>query len=140
MASADKKMQKHILETVERFGRLDGINPNAIEALESAGYTMTECVSCCKALIHDGYLIPVTFRPDIVQAHSGIRGGQSDRYPECLTIKGKDYLYELQHPVRTWLKRNWFVATVAGATIVASLAGPAAALAIALWIAPPGPG
>ena len=127
MASDSKKMQKHVLETVERFGLLYPGNQDAWAAVDSAGYGMEEYSLCCRALIHDGYLVPAT-------EERNNESGPSDRFPECLSVKGQNYLYELQHPILVWLKRNWFAAMIAGATIVASLAGPAAALAIALWI------
>ena len=38
-----------------------------------------------------------------------------------ITLSGFNYLEELKHPGRTWLKRNWFSATVAGATLLLAL-------------------
>ena len=37
--------------------------------------------------------------------------------PLCLTLDGFEYLFELKHPVLAWFKRNWFVATIATATL-----------------------
>ena len=38
-----------------------------------------------------------------------------------ITLSGFNYLEELKHPVRTWLKSNWFAATVAAATLLLAL-------------------
>ncbi len=44
-----------------------------------------------------------------------------------ITPKGLERLYELEHPVQNWLRRNWFPATVATATILAVIISPVVA-------------
>ena len=48
-----------------------------------------------------------------------------------ITLSGFAYLEELKHPVSTWLKRNWFAAMVAGATLLLALVSSFAQLVVA---------
>ncbi len=45
--------------------------------------------------------------------------------PLCLTLDGVQYLKDLQHPVREWLKRNWFATVVAITTSLVVVAAAA---------------
>ena len=46
-----------------------------------------------------------------------------------VTAQGREYWEQLQAPRRYWFRRNWFAASVAGATIVAALASAGANIA-----------
>ena len=58
--------------------------------------------------------------------YSAYRGLQESGYIDkegWTTLSGRAYLENLRAPRKTWFKRNWFAASVAFATIIASIGG-----------------
>ena len=64
------------------------------------------------ALVDSGHLLPV----------NSTQGIRQQAYARALTPKGERRLYELEHPVRAWMKANWFPFLVACVTTVVGLA------------------
>ena len=64
---------------------------------------------------------PVARNATTVPYNAGHLASLDDHPIYRITLSGFNYLEELKHPVRTWLKRNWFAATVAVATLLLAL-------------------
>ena len=52
--------------------------------------------------------------------------------PHGLTLDGQDALFQLKHPVRHWIKQNWFPTTIAVVTTMAALAQVGIGVAVIL--------
>ena len=64
------------------------------------------------ALVGSGHLLPV----------NNTQGKREQGYARGLTPKGVRRLYELEHPVRAWMKANWFPFVVACVTTCVGVA------------------
>ena len=64
------------------------------------------------ALVGSGHLLPV----------NDMKGNRQPAYARGLTPKGVRRLYELEHPVRAWMKANWFPFVVACVTTCVGVA------------------
>ena len=65
------------------------------------------------ALVGSGHLLP----------GNDMKGNRQQAYARGLTPKGVRRLYELEHPVRAWMKANWFPFVVACVTTCVGVAG-----------------
>ena len=92
---------------------------------EGSGFSSADYYQCTVMLTESSQIV----RQDLE------RYGYSDYAlysPFCLTLDGVQRLRDLQHPVREWLKRNWFATVVAITTSLAAVT--AAAFNVALQI------
>ena len=64
------------------------------------------------ALVDSGHLLPV----------NDVQGNRLQAYARGLTPKGVRRLYEVEHPVRAWMKANWFPLVVACVTTCVGVA------------------
>ena len=131
-----KKLQIHVLENVRdnggwvwAIGPAIANNEEADKRVEKAGYSISEYYNCTVSLIEDGKIVDSLPMPMLTSEGSTGPLPRRSSNPECLTIEGYKYINRLKHPVRHWLKQNWFPATIAIATILASLASIAIEIA-----------
>ena len=108
-----------VLVTVKDYGALIGRDTKAVERLfslypdDESVFEYDGIVSVfVDALVDSGHLLPVTNT-------QGIRRKGSAR---GLTPKGVRRLYEVEHPVRAWIKANWFPFVVACVTTCVGVA------------------
>ena len=110
-----------ILVTVKDYGALGYFNGSHTKALErlfslypdESVFEYDGIVSVfVDALVDSGHLLPVN-------KTKGIREQASAR---GLTPKGVRRLYEVEHPVRAWIKANWFPFVVACVTTCVGVA------------------
>ena len=103
-----------ILVTVKDYGAIgysNGSHTKASERLlslypdESVGYDGIVSIFV-DALVDSGHLLPV----------NNAEGRPRQAYARGLTPKGVRRLYEVKHPVRAWMKANWFPFVVACVT------------------------
>jgi hypothetical protein len=103
-----------ILVTVRHYGSIGyfgNSHSKASEQLfslypkESIGYDGIVSVYV-DALVDSGHLLPV----------NDTQGIRQQAYARALTPKGERRLYKLEHPVRAWVKANWFPFLVACVT------------------------
>ena len=64
------------------------------------------------SLVNSGHLLPV----------NDTNGVRQPAYARGLTPKGEQRLYQMEHPVRAWLKVNWFPFVVACVTTCVGVA------------------
>ncbi len=78
-----------------------------------------------------------------VETHAGlalVRAGHLAKfdspthYGYQITLSGFAYLEELNHPAGAWLRRNWFPAAVAGATLLVATVSSFAQVWVALRV------
>ena len=109
-----------ILVTVKDYGALGYINGSHTKASErllslysdeSVGYDGIVSVFV-DALVDSGHLLPV----------NNAEGRRTRAYARGLTPKGLRRLYEVKHPVRAWMKANWFPFVVACVTTCVGVA------------------
>lgn len=107
----NKKLLIHVLENVRDNGEwvwtgdhLLYENERAKLRFEQSGYTTHQYIVAGILLVKSGKMLT---------------SNEESRFlpPLCLTLDGFEYLFELKHPVLAWFKRNWFVATIATATL-----------------------
>ena len=98
-----------VLVTVKDYGALIGRDTKGVERLFSLYPDESVFVD---ALVDSGHLLPVNNT-------QGIRRQASAR---GLTPKGVRRLYEVEHPVRAWIKANWFPFVVACVTTCVGVA------------------
>ena len=98
-----------VLVTVKDYGALIGRDTKGVERLfslypDESVFEYDGIVNVfVDALVDSGHLLPVNNT-------QGIRRQASAR---GLTPKGVRRLYEVEHPVRAWIKANWFPFVVA---------------------------
>ena len=85
----DKRLRILVLESVLNYGHSVDDYHNIIE---NSDYTPEQFTVCSRSFIAEGYIIPVNTRS------VGSEGYDipSDSLPECLSVKGIDYLYSLK--------------------------------------------
>ncbi len=112
------QMELDILEAVHTMGSvgyLNGSNTPATEILlekygsEEANRQLNVLLAY---LIEKRYLFP----------YFGTNGKELSGYAQGITPKGVNRLQELQHPIRTWVRANWFAVVVAGITATIGIA------------------
>lgn len=110
----DKDIKKRCIIVLDCLS--DGMHLDLTEMSirsEKAELLNKQCLldSTVKLLLSGGYLCtyPST-RPPIVGARYGI------------TIQGYEYHRRLRHPIREWVRENWFPVTIAIVTAVAGVA------------------
>ena len=109
-------LQKHILRCATTGNGLSQSFPDEWDKLLAPYTTGAErnALTCViEGLIDEGHLLPSIDTDGNRMRYFGSRG---------LTGKGAERLYQLEHPIRYWLQRNWFPAIVAFATILVSVA------------------
>ena len=121
----DRRLQAHVLENILNNGgwiwggeREILSNPDALVHFEDSGFSSADCYQCTVMLTESSQIV----RQDLE------RYGHSDYAlysPFCLTLDGVQRLRDLQHPVREWLKRNWFATVVAITTSLAAVTAAA---------------
>ena len=92
----------------------------ATERFQKSGFTDAEYFACSLALVASS---------KIVSKLNPGTGLENKRDPLCLTVDGHEYLWKLEHPLRYWIRRNWFPVAVAAATFLASVGG----IGMELW-------
>lgn len=128
----DRRLQAHVLENILNNGgwiwgwdrEILG-NPDALTHFEDSGFSSVDYYQCTVMLTESSQIV----------AQDLERYDYSDYAlysPFCLTLDGVQHLKDLQHPVREWLKRNWFATVVAITTSLAAVA--AAAFNVALQV------
>lgn len=119
-----RKVERDVLATVRDYGRIGydfqkgGMTPavdhlSALYPDQLATFRDGMVSDCVESLVDTGYLFPV-FSPN---------GQQEISSAHSLTLKGYRRLYELEHPVSSWIAANWFPLSVASITLVVSIAG-----------------
>ena len=106
-----------VLVTVKDYGAIgvfDGRHTKASERLFSLYPVFSIAYEgkvsvIVDALVGSGHLLPV-------------KGNRHQAYARGLTPKGVCRLYELEHPVRAWMKANWFPFVVACVTTCVGVA------------------
>ena len=102
------RMERDILEAVYTLGGIDPGSPASAKLLERYGSEAPHRLHVViESLVDEGLLIPRRSSDGSIsrtRAITLIRG---------ITPKGVRRLHEIQHPVRTWLKVNWFPMVVA---------------------------
>ena len=127
-----KRLQIHVLENIRdnggwvwAIGPAIATNEEVIKRVKESTYTVEEYYHCVVALIESGKIIDNLPRPMLTtQGETGPLPKRSYD-PMCLTLDGYEYIERLRHPVRYWLKQNWFPATIAAATILTGVASAA---------------
>ena len=72
-------------------------------------------------------------RMDVLTAHNEAENkGWICTLHSRLTLDGESALFQLKHPVRHWIKQNWFPATIAVVTTMAALAQVGIGIAVML--------
>ena len=123
----DRRLQIHVLRNIRDNqgwdwgpGWVMTETGEAAIRFQQSGFTDQEYFGCGLALIASGKVV------------SGLNPGtglENKRDPRGLTIEGYEYLRKLEHPLRYWMRRNWFPVAVAASTFVASVGG----IGIELW-------
>ena len=117
---SERNTELDVLVTVKDYGEIgffDGRHTKASERLFnlyhdfSIGYGGKVSVFV-DALVGSGHLLPV----------NDMKGNRQQAHARGLTPKGVRRLYELEHPVRAWMKANWFPFVVACVTICVGVA------------------
>ena len=109
-----------VLVTVKDYGALGFFNGRHTKAserllslypLESVEYDGIVSIFV-DALVDSGHLLPV----------NDMKGIRQQACARGLTPKGVRRLYEVEHPVRAWMKANWFPFVVACVTTCVGVA------------------
>ena len=109
MALDLKQMEQDILETVHSLGRIGPLMSPSSRALWEK-YSSTDAGAYLNTVID--YLVEKRYLfPFFDEAHKEVHATSAG-----LTPKGLRRLRELQHPWRTWVKKNWFPVAVAAIT------------------------
>ena len=115
----DHRLQAHVLENILNNGgwtwgweREILSNPDALDWFETSNFTRDDYFACTVMLVESSKVVERERHPDNDTTHS----------PFCLTLDGLQHLKDLQHPVREWLKRNWFATVVAITTSLTAVA------------------
>ena len=117
---SERNTELDVLVTVNDCGAIgvfDGRHTKASERLFSlypdfsVGYEGKVSVFV-DALVDSGHLLPV----------NDTKGIRQQAYARGLTPKGLRRIYELEHPVRAWIKANWFPFVVACVTTCVGVA------------------
>ena len=107
-----------VLVTVGDYGAINGRDTKAVERLfslypDESVFEYEGIVSVfVDALVDSGHLLPV----------NNTKGIRQPAVARGLTLKGVRRLYELEHPVRAWMKANWFPFVVACVTTCVGVA------------------
>ena len=109
-----------VLVTVKDYGAIgvfDGRHTKASERLFSLYHDFSVAYGgkvsvFVDALVGSGHLLPV----------NDTQGNPRQAYARGLTPKGVRRLYELEHPIRAWMKANWFPFVVACVTTCVGVA------------------
>ena len=107
-----------ILVTVKDYGAINGRDTKAVERLfslypDESVFEYAGIVSVfVDALVASGHLLPV----------NNMQGIPQQAMARGLTPKGVRRLYEVEHPVRAWIKANWFPFVVACVTTCVGVA------------------
>ena len=133
-ASIGRRMEKDVLRAVADYGLILPGTPaeRAISAeYPNEGRDLGEVIDnkvtiVIDGMVADGLLFPVT------SAGGPVTGGRA----RGLTPKGWERLYQLDHPVRLWMKQQWFPLTVAVVTSLVSAGYAIADIVITLVVKP----
>lgn len=109
-------IERDILRAARAYGHLGGSNDEGtkwLTGLHSETRENQRLTVTLIALVESGHLL-ATRDPE---------GNVLQPYARGITPKGEERLYELEHPVRAWLQRNWFPFVVACVTTVVGVAG-----------------
>ena len=119
-------MEKDILRAVADHGMVVPGSPTALailakypdEGCDRGAVVVARVTHLLDGMVDEGVLSP------IIASSTGkrLRDGSCGE----LTVKGWERLYRLEHPVKVWMKRQWFPLTVA---IVSSLLALASIIA-----------
>ena len=107
-----------ILVTVKDYGAINGRDTKAVERLfslypDESVFEYEGIVSVfVDALVDSRHLLPI----------NNTKGIRQQAVARGLTLKGVRRLYEVEHPVRAWIKANWFPFVVACVTTCVGVA------------------
>ena len=105
----------HLLQHLVRSLPSDCSNDCALEYLDDGGTIVTGSQLSDKSQSHRYQLVAMCAAGFVVQAQFL---NQTVYYP---TIGGIEFLEKIEHPVRVWIKENWFAAIVATVATVVSI-------------------
>ena len=115
----DKKLQIDLLENIAQNGGWTWVIGPGIATNEEAdlrrrlsGYTNEDYYRCTATLIASGKILTSE------RLHINQPVLQQTNDPRGLTLDGYAYLEQLRHPLREWIKQNWFPVAVAAITAV----------------------
>ena len=115
---SERNTELDVLVTVKDYGAINGRDTKAVERLfslypdESVFEYEGIASVVVDALVDSGHLLPV----------KDTKGIRQQACARGLTPKGVRRLYELEHPVRAWIKANWFPFVVACVTTCVGVA------------------
>ena len=118
-----RNVELDVLRAARDYGRIgvfgDGHSKASqwLNSLYPAGSENERLTIAVISLVDSWYLSPV----------KDLDGNVQQPYARGITPKGDRRLYELEYPVRAWVKGNWFPFLVACITICVGMAGVVAA-------------
>ena len=116
---AKRDVELDILTAARDHGKIgfyNGAHSKASERLialypEDSGHADSKLSVCLEFLVESRHLWPI-FNASGVLGQAQARG---------ITPKGEQRLYELEHPIRAWLRANWFPMWIAFATNIIAI-------------------
>lgn len=117
----ERRLQAHVLDNILANGgwiwdwnREIINNPEALAQFKVSNFTSVDYYTCTVMLAESSKIVV-----------RNVEHYDAGYAPQCLTVDGVQYLKELRHPVREWLKRHWFATVVAAVTSLATVTATA---------------